>query len=581
METKLLVKQIKAKNRVSNMYVFVSVLSGIGTTLLTVMLLHLLFAGTITQEGIWQIGAAIAVLQIIKAVFYALGIWRAHLAAYKSLTDLRLDIISHLKKLPLGFFQKRMTGDLTNIISHDVEQIELYLAHTQPEIIATTLVATLIAILMFIVDWRLAFCLLVPVAAAMGLLALLFALWSGPLARYNQTMKEMAENLMEYTAVIPAVKAFSKSECKSGALIAYIKSYVKAMRWMILGVSIPQGIVIMVLQAGVFLVIIFGIHLLISGGLSITRFVMGLVLSTAFSAAMIKYMSYEHAGIVLNRSAENIVSVTGETTAPENGEAMLANGDIAFENVTFSYNGREDALKNVSLLFRQGEISAIVGSSGAGKSTIANLIMGFWKPGKGNVTIGGKNIADAGEHELSKLISIVQQESFLFNTSIADNIAIGRQKASREDIVKAAKLACIHETVEALPDGYDTIVGEGGAKLSGGEKQRIAIARAILKDAPVIILDEATASIDPYNEQLIQQAILNLARDKTLIVIAHHLSAIMETDQIIVMDKGCIAAAGKHEELIENCPLYAKMVAAQETVDRWEINDADVCGEGV
>jgi ATP-binding cassette subfamily B protein len=389
----------------------------------------------------------------------------------------------------------------------------------------------------------------------------------------------MAENLMEYTAIIPAVKAFSKPERKSGALISYIKNYVKAMRRMILGVSVPQGIVMTVLQTGVFLVIAYGIHLFSGGGISVTRFVLALVLSIAFSAAMIKYMSYEHAGIVLNRSAANIVSITGEAVTPETAATTLTNGDIAFENVTFSYDGRGNALEHINTIFRQGEISAIVGSSGSGKTTIANLIMGFWKTKNGRVTIGGKNIADASENELSKLISIVQQESFLFNTSIADNIAIGQQGTSREDIIKVAKLACIHETIIGLPEGYDTIVGEGGAKLSGGEKQRIAIARVMLKNAPVIILDEATAAIDPYNEQLIQEAIVNLSHNKTLIVIAHHLSAIMGADQIIVMDGGRIAAAGKHGELIENCPLYAEMVAAQEAVDQWEIKAAAVHGE--
>jgi ATP-binding cassette subfamily B protein len=526
------------------------------------------------------LGAGIAALQIAKAFFYAVGLWRAHQAAYKSLADLRLDIINHLKKLPLGFFQRRLSGDLTNIVGHDVEQIEIYLAHTQPEIIATTLVAALIAVIMFAADWRLALCLLVPVAAAMGLLALVFTLWSGLIARYNQATKKMMENLMEFTAVIPMIKAFSKSETKSGALISYIKNYVKTMRRMILCESVPQGIVTMVLQSGVFLVIMCGIYLLSSGALSLTRFVLGLVMSIAFSSAMMKYMTYEHAGILLNRSAANIASIMGEDPGNEREGAALENGDIALENVTFSYDGREDALKNVSVTFRQGEVSAIVGASGSGKSTIASLIMGFWKTGQGSVTVGGKNIADAGEKELSKLLSIVQQESFLFNTSIADNIAIGRQGASREDIENAAKLACVSDMIAALSNGYDTIVGEGGAKLSGGEKQRIAIARVILKNAPVIILDEATASIDPYNEHLIQEAITNMSRGKTLIVIAHHLSAIQGADQIVVMDGGGKVAAGKHGELIESCPMYAEMVAAQNAVDNWEIKANFACAEG-
>jgi ATP-binding cassette subfamily B protein len=387
LDAKTLVRQIKAKNRVSNIYVFVSVLSGVGTTLLTVLLLHLSFSGEIAREHILWIGAGIAALQITKAFFYAVGLRQAHRAAYKSLADLRLSIINHLKKLPLGFFQRHTAGDLTNIVGHDVEQIEIYLAHTQPEIIATTLVAAIIAILMFVVDWRLALCLLVPVAVALGLLALLFAIWRGLIARYNQATKEMVENLMEYAAVIPAVKAFSKSESKSAALISYIKNYVKTMRRMILGISAPQGIVTMVLQAGVFLVIVCGIYLLSGGYLSVTRFVLGLVMSIAFSSAMMKYMSYEHAGILLNRSAASIAGIMSEDPGSEHEGETLENGDIVFENVTFSYDGREDALKDVSVTFRQGEVSAIVGASGSGKSTIANLIMGFWRTGQASCAL--------------------------------------------------------------------------------------------------------------------------------------------------------------------------------------------------
>jgi ATP-binding cassette subfamily B protein len=557
---------------------FVSVLSGVGTSLLTVLLLSLSFRGGATQWQILWIGAGIAVLQISKAVFYAVGLWQAHRSAYKSLAGLRLDIIRHLKKLPLGFFQKRMTGDLTNIVSHDVEQIEIYLAHTQPEIIAVTLAAAIVAVIVFAADWRLALCLLAPAAAALGLLALLSVLWRDMIARYNQATKEMAENLMEYIAVMPAVKAFSKSENKSETLISYIKNYVRAMRRMILNISVPQGVVMTILQTGVFLVIVCGIYLLSAGGLSVTRFVLGLVLSIAFSSAVMKYMTYEHAGILLNRSAANIAGILGEKPADEFSGAALENGDIALEGVTFSYDGRENALSNVSVTFRQGEVSAIVGASGSGKSTIANLIMGFWKTEHGSVTIGGKDIANAGEAELSKLISIVQQESFLFNTSIADNIALGRQGASREEIVSAAKSACIHDMIAALPRGYGTNAGEAGAKLSGGEKQRIAIARVILKNAPVILLDEATAAIDPYNEHLIQEAITNLSRGKTLIVIAHRLSAVRGADRIIVMDGGSVAGAGKHEYLSESCPLYAEMLAAQDAADNWEIKADFGCG---
>lgn len=572
MNTKTLIKQIKAKNRASNLNMFISAASGLGTTLLIILLLHLYGTDGLTTARFWQIGGGIAALQIAKAVFYAVGLWKAHEAAYKSLAELRLDIVSHMKKLPVGFFQKRKTGDLANIINHDVEQIEIYLAHTQPEMIATTIVAALIAGIMFVVDWRLALCVLSALAVILLLLAFLFMLWNGMLKRYNQASKEMSEGLMEYIAVMPAVKAFSKSETKTESLIAFIKNYVRTMRRMIIAVSIPQGVVLSIAQCGVLLVVTIGLHLFVEGGISYTRLLLALVLSNAFTGAMLKYLTYEHATTVLKRSAENIVSIIGEPPVTSSN-AVLSDGDIELRNVTFSYDEREQALKDVSIVFRKGATSAIVGSSGSGKSTIANLIMGFWRPNVGNVTIGGKDTAEAGEDALTKLVSIVQQESFLFNTSIAENIAIGRKGASRAEIIEAAKSACIHDMIESLPKGYDTSVGEAGVKLSGGEKQRIAIARVILKNAPVIILDEATAAIDPYNEHLIQQAIANMSKGKTLIVIAHHLSTIRGADKIIVMDNGHVTAAGKHEELMKDCALYREMTAAQEQVDTWEIKE--------
>jgi ATP-binding cassette subfamily B protein len=573
MNGKELVRHIKARNRTSNLNMFISVTAGLGTTLLAVLLLYLYREGVLTTGRILQIGAGIAVLQIAKAIFYAVGLWKAHDAAYKSLADLRLYIINHMKKLPAGFFQKRSAGDLANIVNHDVEQIEIYLAHSQPEIIATTAVAVMIAAVMFFADWRLAFCMIAALTGMFLLLALLFKLWDGLLKRYNQATKEMAAGLVEYIAVMPAVKAFSKSETKTASLIAFIKNYARTMRRMITGVSIPQGIVMAVLQGGVIVVVVVGLRLFMDGNLSMTRFILSLVLSNTFVAAMIKYMGYEHAGILLNRSAGNIAGIVGELPLPSSN-APLADGDIEMSHVTFGYDGRRQALSNVSMTFRKGAVSAIVGASGSGKSTVANLIVGFWRADEGSVTIGGRDIAEAGENALAGLVSFVQQESFLFNVSIAENIAIGRQGASRAEIIAAAKAACIHEMVESLPMGYDAIAGEGGVKLSGGERQRIAIARVILKNTPVIILDEATAAIDPYNEHLIQQAIANMSRGKTLIVIAHHLSTIRGADRIVVMDNGRVAAAGKHDELLNSCALYREMTAAQESVDNWKIKEA-------
>ncbi|EHQ91064.1 ABC transporter ATP-binding protein [Desulfosporosinus youngiae] len=572
MNTKTLTKQIKSKNKALDIYMFVSVLSGIATTFLVVWLVNLFISGQVSLQKIAMVGAGICISQTVKAIFYAIGIGRAHDAAYRSLAEIRLDIVSHLKKLPLSFFQKRKTGDLTNIINHDVEQIEIYLAHAQPEIKITLLLPLLAAVSMLVIDWRLALALITPFPVMAIYQKFIYKLWGKTLKRYIQSTKEMSEDLIEYIGAMPAVKAFSTDEQKTGKVLSRMQAYITWVKKIMYTISVPLSIVQMLLEIGLILVVIVGAGLMINGQLSIIRFILALILSNLFSAALIKYMSFHHSDIMLNKSAESIVTILGEEPRPDySHDKELRPGDIELRNVTFSYDEKNKALKEVNLTFRQNTISAIVGSSGSGKSTIANLIMGFWQAEQGTITIGGKRIDKMNERDLSSLVSIVQQESFLFNATIAENILIGSGEATREEVVEAAQKARIHEMISNLPKGYDTMAGEGGAKLSGGEKQRIAIARIILKNAPIIILDEATAAIDPYNEHLIQEAISNLSKSKTLIVIAHHLNTIVNADQIVVMDQGCMAASGKHSKLLDTCPLYSDMVKAQNEVDHWEI----------
>ncbi|MTI55900.1 ABC transporter ATP-binding protein [Geosporobacter ferrireducens] len=572
MNTKTFTKQIKAKNKASDLYMFVSVLSGIATTFSVIWLVNQFVTGEVTLQKITLAGAGVCLLQLMKAVFYAVGIWRAHDAAYQSLADIRLDIVSHLKRLPLSFFQKRKAGDLANIINHDVEQIEVYLAHAQPEIKITLLIPLLVALSMLMIDWRLALALITPFPVMLLYQKFVYTLWGKTLKRYIQSTKEMSEDLIEYISAMPAVKAFSTDEQKTGAVLSRMKAYIDWVKKIMYTVSVPLSLVQMLLEIGLVLVVIVGAGLMISGQLSMTRFILALILSGLFSGSLIKYMSFHHADIVLNKSVESIATITGEEPLPDYPyKGNLRSGDIELRDVTFSYDGREEVLKEVNLIFKENTINAIVGSSGSGKSTIANLIMGFWPVEQGAITIGGKNIAGINEQDLSGLVSIVQQDTFLFNATIAENIRIGRVGASMEEVIEAAKKARIHDMISSLPHGYDTMVGEGGAKLSGGEKQRIAIARIMLKNAPIIILDEATAAIDPYNEHLIQEAISNLSQNKTLIIIAHHLNTIVNADQIIVMGKGSVIASGKHSKLLDTCPLYGKMIKAQKEVDSWEI----------
>lgn len=572
LKTQALAKKIKKMNKVSNNYMLISVLSGIATTFLSVWLLNLFIRDIATKQNIALIVFGICLMQLIKALFYAMGIWQAHNAAYQSLTDIRLEIIDHLKQLPLSFFQRRRVGELTNIISHDVEQIEIYLAHAQPEIIITKMIPVLAAISLFFIDWRLGLVLILPFPFMLALKRLTKKLWRNNFKRYAKSTKEMTEDLLEYTSGMTAIKAFSTDEQKTETIILRINTYVDWIKKIMYTLSVPMSFTKMILEIGFILLVIVGANLIIDGQLTIIELILGIVLARLFPSSLIKLMTFNHTEIVLGRSVTSINSILGEELYPiYSYKGNIDAGDIELKNVNFSYDGDEAVLKDIDITFKENAVTAIVGSSGSGKSTIANLIMGFWRTSQGSITIGGNDIDKMNEKDLSKIVSIVQQEVFLYNASIAENIRIGRGDASLDEIMEAAKKARIHDMVISLPNGYDTIVGESGSKLSGGEKQRISLARIILKNAPIIILDEATAAIDPYNEHLIQEAINNLSKNKTLIVISHHLNTIVNADKIVVMDKGCVVASGKHHDLLATCSMYSDMINAQNEVDHWEI----------
>jgi ATP-binding cassette subfamily B protein IrtA len=297
-----------------------------------------------------------------------------------------------------------------------------------------------------------------------------------------------------------------------------------------------------------------------------------MILGGAFTSSIAKAATLQHYNIVFNQAMREVGSVL-HIPLPEKKETAvnIQEGDIQISNVDFSYPGKDSSLQNINVTFKKGSKNALVGASGCGKSTLANLVMGFWEPQQGSIKINGVDTKTMSEQQLNSLTSIVQQEVFLFNMSMEENIRIGKPKATGEEIMAAAKKARIHDFICSLPQGYRSKAGESGVKFSGGEKQRIAIARMILKDAPIIILDEATAAVDAENEQYIQAAIEDLSRDKTVIMIAHHLNTVRDADRIVVMDSGKITAQGKHKELMESCELYRKMVYDQNKVDCWNI----------
>ena len=580
-DKKELIREMTAKSRLSNAMFLTRAVLGLAPTVLVIYLVHLFMENALSLRLIAWTAIAMTVCVAGKAVCMYVATWKAHRVAYSCLTDIRLRIVRHLKKLPLGFFQIRRPGDLANVMRNDVEQVEVYLAHGLPESASATLFPAAAFVLMLAVDWRLALCMMAGLPLMWLVKKAAAPAWAKGFEVVAQYASRMQDSLMEYVANIAVVKAFGKEERKTDETIGAARDYVSWATSSMNGVSVPMALIALFMESGTVLVLIAGTWLLSTGSISIERLILSMVLSAAFTSSVAKTATLQHYRFMFDQAMTGIESVLGVEAADpikDSGEPRM--GDIELNGVSFSYpksdgcgSERKQALDSIDLVFRKGSTNALVGSSGCGKSTLASLIMGFWQPDSGHITVGGRNLSRLSERQVSGLFSIVQQDVFLFNQSIEENILIGRPEATHEEVVEAAQRARIHDFISGLPQGYATVAGEGGVQLSGGERQRISIARVMLKDAPVVILDEATAAIDAENEALIQEAIDDLSRDKTVVTIAHHLNAVREADQIVVMREGRVAGSGTHEDLMRACPLYREMVAKQKQVDNWDIRE--------
>lgn len=569
-----LIAEVRSKNTMTNLLICLKVLFDLVPQLLVVHMISSVFTGGTAPSRVAIDAGLILACFILKAACGGAAVWKAHEAAYNALTDLRLQIIAHLKKLPLGFFQERKVGDLTNIVQHDVEQVEIYLAHGLPEIMAAKILPSAIFGIMLILDWRLAGLMIIGLPFMWLTKTVSAPLWKKNFKIFADSTKEMQENLMEYIAAITVIKAFSKEERKTEKTLRSAKNYVYWVKKSMAGISVPMGFIDLFMESGVVLVMIFGIRFLASGEISTERFILSAISGVAFTSSIAKTATYQHYEIIFNQAMSGIGSILN-VPAPEKNDAAtpVSSGDIRLSELSFAYAGRREAIAGVNIVFKQGSKNALVGASGSGKSTLANLMMRFWRPDEGVIAIAGRNIQELSERQVNSLFSIVQQDVFLFNLSMEENIRIGKPSATREEIIDAAKKARIHDFILSLPNGYETLAGEAGVRFSGGEKQRISIARMILKDAPILILDEATAAVDAENEVHIQAAIETLSRDKTLIVIAHRMNTIQTADQIVVMDRGTVIRSGTHESLLGCCELYRAMIQAQRKVDRWTIQE--------
>ncbi|QDH19648.1 ABC transporter ATP-binding protein [Saccharibacillus brassicae] len=494
---------------------------------------------------------------------------KTYRAAYLTAAQGRMELAEHLRRLPLGFFGKRDPADLTNLLLSDYAQVEHTISHNVPQLISAVMLPTLALCGLLFLDWRMAIALFAALPIGLLLLWLTDRLQARLSDNHVRAKNEAASRLQEYLGGIREIKAHHVGGARFERLRLSFDALMRASI-RLEGVMGPLIMGAMLLtRSGMTLMIVTGTYVLAGGTLTLPTFLLFLLVGNkVFEPLTVVLMNYGEIRYSAF-SAARIMDVRRENPLP--GDQPAERGTIEFDRVRFGYEAGKPVLRDLSFTIPPRTITALVGPSGSGKSTVTRLIARFWEVDGGEIRIGGQRIRDCDPERLLEHISVVFQDVYLFRDTIGRNIGVGRPGATQEQIEEAARRACCHEFIQALPHGYDTPVGEGGSTLSGGEKQRISIARALLKDAPIVLLDEATASLDPENEQSVQQAINELVRSKTVILIAHRLKTIRGADRILVLDDGQLRESGTHDELVEQNGLYARLWKLQEEAGAWSL----------
>lgn len=504
-----------------------------------------------------------AVLGIILNFF---GLMGTHLSAFKNEKNMKDAAIKHLLKLPLGYFSNHTSGGLRKIIDYSTAKTEIFLAHQLFDLTGAIMTPIVFLILLFSFDWRLGLICLIPIILCFVFMYPMFSKESrNSMEKYEKYLEEMNGEAVEYVRGIPVTKAFQQSIYSFKNFINAIKNYGKFSAEYSMSTHIPMTAFTVSINGFFALLIPAGI--LLAGSVVDVKFFANFMFYIIFTpicaVMMMKIMTVSQDWMLASCALDSIEAILNENPLvdPINPQKPK-NHSIEFEGVYFDYenaDGDEHILNDVNLKINENETVALVGPSGGGKTTIASLIPRFWDVNQGSIKVGDVDVRDISTKELMKNISFVFQNTTLFKDSIYNNVAIGRKGASRDDVKKALSLTQCDDIIDELPDGINTVIGSEGTYLSGGQQQRIALARAVLKDAPIIILDEATALADPENEYLIQKAISEITKDKTVIMIAHRLSSVKNVDKIYVVENGRIVEEGNHHTLIDSGGIYSRM----------------------
>ncbi|MFR5237110.1 ABC transporter ATP-binding protein [Anaerococcus obesiensis] len=560
---KLLTKTGKRDLIISSVFFALYGLSSIAMIVIVFSILFQIFDGT-SLASLYKGFIAIGLLVVFKGICNMVADMKKHSAGFDIVQQIRERMIIKLKKFSLGFYTNERLGEINTILHKDVDNMSLVVGHMWSRMFGDFLIGAVVFIGLASIDFKLAILMAVSVPIALVFLYLTIKQSERIENQNNSALLDMVSLFVEYVRGIPVLKSFSNNKSLDNELMNKTKKFGETSKVASRFKAKQLSIFGFLLDIGYLVLLIAGAILVIKGSLDVLNFIIFAVISKEFYkpfASMEQHYMYYVSAV---DSYERLSRILYADVIPDKVNGIIPkDNDIAFENIDFSYEKDEFKMEKLSFSIAEKTMTALVGESGSGKTTITNLLLRFYDVHKGKITLGGIDIRDIPYDELLDRISIVMQNVQLFDNTIEENIRVGKKGATKEEIIEAAKKARIHDFIMSLPKGYETDIGENGGILSGGQRQRISIARAFLKDAPILILDEMTSNVDPVNESLIQDAITELAKNRTVLVVAHHLKTIQKADQILVFQKGNLLEKGKHGELLAKNGYYTKLWKAQ------------------
>lgn len=560
---KLLTKTGKRDLIISSVFFALYGLSSIAMIVIVFSILFQIFDGT-SLASLYKYFIAIGLLVVFKGICNMVADMKKHSAGFDIVQQIRERMIIKLKKFSLGFYTNERLGEINTILHKDVDNMSLVVGHMWSRMFGDFLIGAVVFIGLASIDLKLAILMAVSVPIALIFLYLTIKQSERIENQNNSALLDMVSLFVEYVRGIPVLKSFSNNKSLNNELMNKTKKFGETSKAASRFKAKQLSIFGFLLDIGYLVLLIAGTIFVVKGNLDVLNFIIFAVISKEFYkpfASMEQHYMYYVSAV---DSYERLSRILYADVIPDKVNGIIPkDNNIAFENIDFSYEKDEFKMENLNFSIAEKTMTALVGESGSGKTTITNLLLRFYDVHKGKITLGGTDIRDIPYDELLDRISIVMQNVQLFDNTIEENIRVGKKGATKEEIIKAAKKARIHDFIMSLPKGYETDIGENGGILSGGQRQRISIARAFLKDAPILILDEMTSNVDPVNESLIQDAITELAKNRTVLVVAHHLKTIQKADQILVFQKGNLLEKGKHGELLDKNGYYTKLWKAQ------------------